>query len=962
MTNRHLHINRRRVAGFSLLEMTLGLAVAGITLGGLWQVMGTVSATQGVNGVASEAQIVAIAAQSYINEEKSSILALGSLSTLNSVTCIKVTDADSCATALDSLQAKGYLPAGFNNQNAYGQSYKFYVRREDGGTLASVDDSDRLNGLVISTGGIEISDKAGGQISSAIGAAGGFIYDADDGDPAGTSGTNDATTIRGTAGGWSVDLTAAGWTVIGNDAQQGHIAVLTSIIPSTASGAAVAAAATATATATIGATTLDELTDAITNHPNLHVLVGDAAGQAADTSRCCNGTVVGVQAAKSNNDISYYTAFGAQAAYNQNAAGQNVIFGAQSGYSTTASGGYVTFGSRASYSTISDLANSFGAGAGEYDSSPVYGYNNSVGYQAHRYIAEKNNVGIGYKAAYVGFYNELAVGAFTSNNSGNALTTTGGGGNVYIGFESGYQRADGPTANTFIGARTAYSFQDGYATAVGYGALQNATTAAGSTALGYLSMGQGVATGDNNTAAGAYSLYSVTSGADNSAAGYQALYNMQTGSGEVGIGYQAGYASTADNESVAVGYQALRNSNALRNTGVGYQALYTNSAGVDNVAYGYKAAYAVAGSNNTAIGYLALSTNTASNNTAIGREALGYNQSGTGNTAIGTLAQSAVSSSSAVSNNTAFGYKALAANTGQDNTAIGYQSLLLNNSGSYNTAVGVSTLAAITTGTHNTAIGYKALTAANNTGAGRNVAIGAGAGESLTTGTDNVLIGYNAGKDNGTISTDVTAALTTGSQNTLIGYQASVTSSNATNRTAIGYQAVATSDNQVMFGGRAAPTTISGKVDWSTYSDARLKTDIQDTDLGLDFILKLRPVRYRLIEGNQRLDYGFIAQEVADLVGNRPLTMVYHETDGEQIYRLSVTEMLAPTVKGLQEQIKQRDALQQRQAELQTQLQQAQLRAAELEKNAAQLVRDIKLAQQEKQQLERLQQRQEKSR
>jgi len=72
--------------------------------------------------------------------------------------------------------------------------------------------------------------------------------------------------------------------------------------------------------------------------------------------------------------------------------------------------------------------------------------------------------------------------------------------------------------------------------------------------------------------------------------------------------------------------------------------------------------------------------------------------------------------------------------------------------------------------------------------------------------------------------------------------------------------------------------------------------------------------------------------------------------------------MLAPAVKGLQEQIKQRDALQQRQAELQLQLQQAQVRAAELEKKAAQLVRDIKLAQQEKQQLERLQQRQERSR
>lgn len=47
-------------------------------------------------------------------------------------------------------------------------------------------------------------------------------------------------------------------------------------------------------------------------------------------------------------------------------------------------------------------------------------------------------------------------------------------------------------------------------------------------------------------------------------------------------------------------------------------------------------------------------------------------------------------------------------------------------------------------------------------------------------------------------------------------------------------------------------------------SDMRLKTDILPTDLGLDFILALNPVRYRWRDNalDQRVHYGLLAQEV----------------------------------------------------------------------------------------------------
>ena len=51
-------------------------------------------------------------------------------------------------------------------------------------------------------------------------------------------------------------------------------------------------------------------------------------------------------------------------------------------------------------------------------------------------------------------------------------------------------------------------------------------------------------------------------------------------------------------------------------------------------------------------------------------------------------------------------------------------------------------------------------------------------------------------------------------------------------------------------------------------SDVNLKTDIVDSDLGLEFINGLRPVSFKFIDGGVRTHYGLIAQEVQDLLGD----------------------------------------------------------------------------------------------
>ncbi|MGK5020769.1 tail fiber domain-containing protein [Janthinobacterium sp. LB2P10] len=117
-------------------------------------------------------------------------------------------------------------------------------------------------------------------------------------------------------------------------------------------------------------------------------------------------------------------------------------------------------------------------------------------------------------------------------------------------------------------------------------------------------------------------------------------------------------------------------------------------------------------------------------------------------------------------------------------------------------------------------------------------------------------------------------------------------------------------------------------------SDERDKEEIQDSDLGLDFILSLRPVRYRMKIANTlfskgaeipgpyrpfadpvmheeistpvqgvRNHYGFIAQEVRKSLGNSDSAIwVQHDpSDPESQQALRYEELLAPIVSAVQQ-------------------------------------------------------------
>ena len=103
-------------------------------------------------------------------------------------------------------------------------------------------------------------------------------------------------------------------------------------------------------------------------------------------------------------------------------------------------------------------------------------------------------------------------------------------------------------------------------------------------------------------------------------------------------------------------------------------------------------------------------------------------------------------------------------------------------------------------------------------------------------------------------------------------------------------------------------------------SDATLKTDITDSDLGLEFIAALRPVSYRWIVAEQvaippeeeggemtyapragvRKHYGLLAQEVKAALGERDFAgWGVGETTQTQFLRYS--EFIAPLIKAVQE-------------------------------------------------------------
>lgn len=341
-----------------------------------------------------------------------------------------------------------------------------------------------------------------------------------------------------------------------------------------------------------------------------------------------------------------------------------------------------------------------------------------------------------------------------------------------------------------------------------------------------------------NNAFGLGTLASVTTGARNTATGVSSLAANTTGQNNTGNGFESLKANTTGQNNTAIGRNSLiANTTANGNTAVGGLALQSTTTGGLNVAVGFRA---IGGSTtafyNTAVGYEAMGFNgNGSYNIAVGGSALASNNTGSENVAIG---YGAISANDTGSLNVAVGSGAMGNfNTGSKNVAIGANSMQLSNSGSENVAVGQLTMGD-STGSFNVAVGNQAL---SNIEGSYNTVIGDSAGLNITTGNGNIVIGSKTSSGIYSPKLDLT-----------------------------------TESNHIVMGSDAV-TVARIQVAWTTTSDARDKTNINELGLGLDFVSQLKPVSFNLLlsresgEPNGGIHYGFLAQDVLALEGENPV-------------------------------------------------------------------------------------------
>ena len=180
--------------------------------------------------------------------------------------------------------------------------------------------------------------------------------------------------------------------------------------------------------------------------------------------------------------------------------------------------------------------------------------------------------------------------------------------------------------------------------------------------------------------------------------------------------------------------------------------------------------------------------------------------------------------------------------TGSYNTIMGWKAGDKISTGGSNTAIGDGAIGADTLGQKSVAIGSNTLNAQNFTSSTDtyNTAMGWNAGASVTTGIQNTLIGGQAGD-----------AIQTGSRNINIGYAVD-SGHDAVDTITIG-NSISGADNDFSFGkaSNVVHNDFDADANWSRSSDERLKKNITNQTLGLDFINDLRTVKYNWKASNE---------------------------------------------------------------------------------------------------------------
>jgi len=518
-----------------------------------------------------------------------------------------------------------------------------------------------------------------------------------------------------------------------------------------------------------------------------------------------------------------------------------------------------------------------------------------------------DNIAIGYQALNTTQYSvrNIAIGSYALTNLSQTLITRELLDNIALGFNSQFGSVLGVNnisiGNYSLAGNTLSSlyYAPSNIICIGNNAMSNIrTNGANSICIGNSSMNSTItnsATTDN-ICIGNSSMTALNGGYQNLCIGNSSGIALTNGYFNLCVGNNSGKGCTSGNDNTFVGHYAgskpmsasYKNvaigSNVLSGTSgnfTGYYNTFINSSqhsaittGYDNFIAGQRAGTQITSGNTNVLigpdaGYSAI---TGYNNVGLGYQVLGSN------------------SNTGLHDNVAIGYQSAAFNPGNYNVCIGpYAGLFLDyvsgSNASQNVFIGYNA-------------GYGGIISSTYSNRSTNcVAIGTNAGYNLTTGTNNTFIGA--------VSATTATLTTTGSNMTTIGYNAAPTA--------------ATTSNQIVFGSgitnlKCATTTIT------TTSDMRDKKDIVDLPLGIDFLNKVRPVKFMwdmrptldasgnevedldVINRKGKIEAGFIAQEldqVEEETGNDWLGLVFKENPE----RLEATagKLLPIMVKAIQE-------------------------------------------------------------
>ena len=655
------------------------------------------------------------------------------------------------------------------------------------------------------------------------------------------------------------------------------------------------------------------------------VAIGDSAllnydnNSTSYTSLYGNNTAVGSKALYTATTGTSNTAVGSQTLYANTIGNFNVAVGNISLHDNTTGDGNTAVGMRSMAHNVSGYNNvAVGRGA-------LLG-NNSSGY---------SNVAIGETAMYsntTGYGNSsLGISSLSGNTTGFE--------NVAIGALAMLQNTSG-SRNSSLGSKSLFLNSTGSKNvAIGASAMQHNKTGFENVAVGNDAMTSNT-TGNNNVAIGFRSLYLDSSGTANTAVGNLSQFSNETGSNNTANGSQALYNNLSGDGNTAIGRNAL--SNITRgdfNTALGEAALSGAAIVNKNTAIGYKAdAPGILSTNATAIGANAIANcdncmvlgsvpglngGTANINVGIGANApqtdLHINPNGAGSLLIGTNKNTGGYTNLEMGINTqSGGYGFIQATKASGST---YGDLILNQSGG-NVGIGVT---APQTDLHINPHGAGSILVGTNRTSGGYTNLEMGI-SSQSNGYSYIQSTKASGSANGTLQLNPSGGFVTTGSYVGIGtntpfFPLDVVQSNNPDDMAIrilspGHNwgmGISPNSHELIFNHnfiyRASISPIDGS--YTSYSDKRMKKNIEDLSPVLNKVLQLKAKKYQGIDAEEttKKSTGFISQEVVDLFPELVNTFKRSAEDPKLYLGLNYAGFSVIAIKAIQEQQVMIDAL-----------------------------------------------------